>query len=92
MSAFTPTITTKNIGDNTFVITVATAMNLEDDSKISLFTIKNNQTGTYLCNKTDMSTVFDTYNGISEEGLSLTIQTRSKNNKNEQSGIVSYVF
>jgi hypothetical protein len=73
MAAYTPKITVKNNGNNTYTITVSTDANLEDESKISLFTIKNNMTSDYLCNKTDMSTVFDTYEGISEDGLSLKI-------------------
>ena len=92
MSVFIPTITAVNLGDNTFKITVATAENLTDGSKIYSFSIQNTATQEYLYNETNLDEVFATYTGISEENLILRIATKSKNDNGNFSQEVSLRF
>jgi hypothetical protein len=67
-------------------------MDLEDESKIFLFEVYDTNTNKQLCNKTDMSTIFDSYEGTSEKDMSLMIRTQSKNAYDEYSDIISLVF
>ena len=84
-----PEIFVDYLPNNVFTITVSTEADLEYESKVCLFEIYDYSTSTYLYQKTDMSTVRDTYTGIATEGMVLQIRTQGVNKNGVASDILS---